>query len=152
MLCFVSTSDYFILGIGMLCFVSTSDYFILGIGMLCFNLWSLYFRYWNVVFRFNKWLLYFRYWNVVFQPLITIFYVLECCVSTIDYFILGIGMLCFNKRLGFLDGTSDFDFYSNLQEMLTRFHEAFFLPFKSYQYFNTKLYQSFENSCMKIYR
>lgn len=63
-----------------------------------------------------------------------------------------IGMLCFNKRLGYLDGTSEFDFYTNLQEMLTRFHEAFFLPFKSYKYFNTKLYQSFESSCMKIYR
>ncbi|CAG2240224.1 CYP49A [Mytilus edulis] len=63
-----------------------------------------------------------------------------------------IGMLCFNKRLGYLDGTSDFDFYTNLQEMLTSFHQAFFLPIKSYKYFNTGIYKRFESSTLKIYR
>ncbi|XP_063440723.1 sterol 26-hydroxylase, mitochondrial-like [Mytilus trossulus] len=57
-----------------------------------------------------------------------------------------VGMLCFNKRLGCFESSSNTRLIKALEDMFTTMQQAFLLPFPTYNFYRTKLYKTFERS------
>ena len=64
---------------------------------------------------------------------------------------LGLGMLCFNTRLGCLDGTANLDFVEDLGIFFRSIDETG-RHVKPYRYFRTPLYNKFERAADNMYR
>ena len=72
--------------------------------------------------------------------------------SDIYIFFKGVGMLCFNRRLGFLDSENVNDLNENVKKFFAALGLSFTMPFKTYCYFRTKLYKDFEDTALFLHR
>jgi hypothetical protein len=59
-------------------------------------------------------------------------------------------MLCFNKRLGCMESGVENTAASAIRNGLEILQNTFFMPFKTYLYFRTKLYRQFEDEMVKF--
>ncbi|KAJ8303364.1 hypothetical protein KUTeg_019760 [Tegillarca granosa] len=69
--------------------------------------------------------------------------------------IVGVGMLCFNKRLGSLDASSSNPFHStlsDLRDVFELFGDSVFHIVKPYRWFRTPFYRRFEAKVEKLFR
>ena len=68
------------------------------------------------------------------------------------YCILGVGMLCFNTRLGCFESNTSAEISKHVKEFFSIFQSSVTMPFKTYKHFRTKLYKRFEHASLEILR
>lgn len=69
-----------------------------------------------------------------------------------NYTTESVAMLCFNRRLGYLESNSDTEIVNLITKFFIDFQTSITMPFKTYKLFRTKLYKRFEKTYLDIYR
>ncbi|XP_048752205.2 probable cytochrome P450 12b2, mitochondrial isoform X2 [Ostrea edulis] len=75
----------------------------------------------------------------------------DCLKTLVNFTTESIGMLCFNKRLGCLEGTSKLEFVEDLGTFFQGIDETK-RHLKLYRYFETPLYKKFSKAADNLYR